>query len=53
MEGCRAAIDRGVYPFVVPLRPAPGSIVADGVPPSAEYVQDVYERVAPSWRRPG
>ena len=47
MEGCRAAIDRGVYPFVVPLRPAPGSIVADGVPPSAEYVQDVYERVAP------
>ena len=31
MEGCRAAIDRGVYPFVVPLRPAPGSIVADGV----------------------
>ena len=24
MEGCRAAIDRGVYPFVVPLRPAPG-----------------------------
>ncbi len=47
MEGCRAAIDRGVYPFVVPLRPAPGSIVADGVPPSAEYVRDVYERVAP------
>jgi len=47
MEGCRAAIDRGVYPFVVPLRPAPGSIVAHGVPPSAEYVRDVYERVAP------
>jgi radical SAM protein (TIGR04043 family) len=47
MEGCRAAIDRGVYPFVVPLRPAPGSIVADGVPPSAEYVREVYERVAP------
>ncbi|HSI30764.1 MAG TPA: hypothetical protein VK951_05480, partial [Miltoncostaeaceae bacterium] len=47
MEGCRAAIDRGVYPFVVPLRPAPGSIVADGVPPSADYVREVYERVAP------
>jgi radical SAM protein (TIGR04043 family) len=47
MEGCRAAIDRGVYPFVVPLRPAPGSIVAHGVPPSAEHVRDVYERVAP------
>lgn len=47
MEGVRAAVDRGVYPFVVPLRPAPGSIVADGVPPPAEYVRDVYERVAP------
>jgi radical SAM protein (TIGR04043 family) len=47
MDGCRAAIDRGVYPFVVPLRPAPGSIVADGVPPSPEYVREVYERVAP------
>ena len=47
MEGCRAAIERGIYPFVVPLRPAPGSIVADGVPPSAEYVREVYERVAP------
>ena len=47
MEGCRAAIDRGVYPFVVPLRPAPGSIVAHGTPPSAEYVREVYERVAP------
>ncbi len=47
MEGCRAAIDRGVYPFVVPLRPSPGSIVADKVPPSAEYVREVYELVAP------
>ena len=47
IAGCRAAIDRGVYPFVVPLRPAPGSIRADGVPPSPEYVREVYERVAP------
>ncbi|MGD9570594.1 MAG: MSMEG_0568 family radical SAM protein [Thermoleophilia bacterium] len=47
MEGCRAAIDRGVYPFVVPLRPAPGSIVATQTPPPAEYVREVYELVAP------
>ena len=47
MEGCRAAIDRGVYPFVVPLRPSPGSIVADGEPPSVEYMREVYEQVAP------
>jgi radical SAM protein (TIGR04043 family) len=47
LAGCKAAIDRGVYPFVVPLRPAPGSIRADGVPPSPEYVRAVYEAVAP------
>jgi radical SAM protein (TIGR04043 family) len=47
LAGCRAAIERGVYPFVVPLRPAPGSIRADGVPPSPEYVRAVYEAVAP------
>lgn len=47
LAGCRAAIERGVYPFVVPLRPAPGSIRADGVPPPPEYVREVYERVAP------
>ena len=47
MEGCRAAIGRGVYPFVVPLRPSPGSIVAHGRPPSVEYMREVYEMVAP------
>jgi radical SAM protein (TIGR04043 family) len=47
LAGCRAAIERGVYPFVVPLRPAPGSILADGVPPSPEYVRAIYEAVAP------
>jgi radical SAM protein (TIGR04043 family) len=47
VDGCRAAIDRGVYPFVVPLRPSPGSILAHAVPPSPEYVREVYELVAP------
>lgn len=47
MAGCQAAIDRGVYPFVVPLRPAPGSILATGTPPSPEYMMEVYEAVAP------
>ena len=47
MEGCRAAIDRGVYPFVVPLRPSPGSIAADSEPPSVDYMREVYEQVAP------
>ena len=28
-EGCRRAIEMGVYPFVVPLRPVPGTLMAD------------------------
>ena len=47
LAGCRAAIDRGVYPFVVPLRPTPGSILAHTLPPSPEYVREVYETIAP------
>jgi radical SAM protein (TIGR04043 family) len=47
VEGCREAVSRGVYPFVVPLRPSPGSILAGGVPPAPEYVRAVYDRVAP------
>ncbi|MGI9539444.1 MAG: MSMEG_0568 family radical SAM protein [Miltoncostaeaceae bacterium] len=47
VAGCEAAIERGVYPFVVPLRPAPGSIRADDTPPPPDYVREVYERIAP------
>lgn len=46
-DGCRAAIERGVYPFVVPLRPSPGSILAHATPPDPAYVREVYELVAP------
>jgi radical SAM protein (TIGR04043 family) len=47
VDGVRAAIDRGVYPFVVPLRPAPGSRLQGATPPPPEYVREVYELVAP------
>ena len=33
VEGCRRAVDMGVYPFVVPLRPVAGSLMADWSPP--------------------
>ena len=46
VEGCRRAVDLGVYPFVVPLRPVAGSLMQDVPAPSAEYSADVYERVA-------
>lgn len=47
LAGCRAAIERGVYPFVVPLRPSPGSLLSGEQPPSPRYMTEVYEEVAP------
>ena len=35
VEGCRRAIDIGVFPFVVPIRPVAGSLMEDVVPPAA------------------
>lgn len=46
VAGCRRAIDIGVYPFVVPLRPVAGSLMEDLQPPSASYTNAVYQRVA-------
>jgi radical SAM protein (TIGR04043 family) len=45
-QGCRRAIELGVYPFVVPLRPVPGTLMADTAPPQASYVASVYRSVS-------
>ncbi|HSH22073.1 MAG TPA: MSMEG_0568 family radical SAM protein, partial [Candidatus Caenarcaniphilales bacterium] len=45
-EGCRRAIELGVYPFVVPLRPVPGALMEDAVPPDSDYVASVYRAVS-------
>jgi radical SAM protein (TIGR04043 family) len=47
VDGCRRAIDLGVYPFVVPLRPVPGSLMEDLRPPPQEAVEAVYRQVVP------
>jgi radical SAM protein (TIGR04043 family) len=47
VESCRRAVDMGVYPFVVPLRPSAGSLMEAVLPPDPGYVQSVYRRVAP------
>lgn len=44
--GCARAIDLGVYPFVVPLRPVPGTLMADVPAPDPEYVASMYRSVA-------
>jgi len=47
VEGCKRAIDTGVYPFVVPLRPVPGSLMQDLLPPPRAAVEAVYAQVVP------
>lgn len=47
VEGCRRAIDMGVYPFVVPLRPTAGSLMERLAAPSPGYTEAIYRRVAP------
>jgi radical SAM protein (TIGR04043 family) len=46
LDGCRRAIAMGVYPFVVPLRPVPGTLMANHEPPDPEYVARVYAEVS-------
>jgi radical SAM protein (TIGR04043 family) len=46
VAGCQRAIDIGVFPFVVPIRPVAGSLMADVVPPGQEYTERIYRKVA-------
>jgi radical SAM protein (TIGR04043 family) len=45
-EGCRRAIEMGVYPFVVPLRPVAGTLLEDAPTPDPDYVASVYRSVS-------
>jgi radical SAM protein (TIGR04043 family) len=47
VAGCRRAIDVGVYPFVVPLRPTVGSLMEHLTAPTPEYCETIYRRVVP------
>jgi len=44
--GSEFLADLGVYPFVVPLRPLPGSTLENAVPPDPETMKRVYDAVA-------
>jgi radical SAM protein (TIGR04043 family) len=46
VQGCRRAIDMGVFPFVVPIRPVAGSLMQDVMPPPGDYTERIYRRVA-------
>jgi radical SAM protein (TIGR04043 family) len=46
IEGSEFLADLGVYPFVVPLRPIPGSLMEGVPPPDPERMIKIYEAVA-------
>jgi biotin synthase-related radical SAM superfamily protein len=45
VRGCERAIDMGVYPFVVPLRPVAGSLMGHLTPPTSAYTRPIYSKV--------
>lgn len=53
VSGSEVLADLGVYPFVVPLRPIPGSEMAHAVPPDPHLMKEIYRAVAGILRRKG
>ena len=58
MEGSKLLAELGVYPFIVPLRPIPGSMLENEKPPGPDRMFSLYEQVAEivhdngvSWRK--
>lgn len=45
LQGVQRAVDLGVYPFVVPLKPVAGSLMADWPSPPRSYTEPIYRRV--------
>ena len=45
-QGSEILAGLGVYPFIVPLRPIPGSLMADATPPSPRKMIRIYERIS-------
>ncbi|RZN68948.1 MAG: MSMEG_0568 family radical SAM protein [Candidatus Methanolliviera hydrocarbonicum] len=46
IDGSKILSDLGVYPFVLPLSPIPGTYLEDEVPPSFKRMKNIYEAVS-------
>ncbi|MEW5912910.1 MAG: MSMEG_0568 family radical SAM protein [Thermodesulfobacteriota bacterium] len=46
LAGCQLLAEMGVYPFLLPLRPIPGSLLAQARPPAPEYMAGLYQEAA-------
>ncbi|HKI47977.1 MAG TPA: MSMEG_0568 family radical SAM protein, partial [Desulfobacteria bacterium] len=53
ISGSHLLADMGVYPFVVPLRPIPGSRMEQALPPDPEIMTSIYREVAKTLSRKG
>jgi len=58
IDGSKLLTELGVYPFIVPLRPIPGSLLENERPPNPDRMKYIYEEVAGilhdngvSWRK--
>jgi len=46
IEGAALLCDLGVYPFIVPLRPIPGTALEAHIPPDPTIITGIYEQVS-------
>ena len=46
LEGCRLLTSLGIYPYVLPLRPIPGTALGESSPPATEYMLSLLEDAA-------
>ncbi|WP_437278701.1 MSMEG_0568 family radical SAM protein [Sorangium sp. So ce375] len=53
LDASERLIAMGVYPFLVPLVPIPGTPGADRAPPSGDFMRAIYEHIGPLLARAG
>ncbi len=53
ISGSKFLADLGVYPFVIPLRPIPGSFMENVLPPDPEEMKRIYREAASILERRG
>ncbi len=46
IDGCEYLAELGVYPYLLPLRPIPGSLMEDSIPPDPGIMIDLYEEIS-------
>lgn len=53
IEGVKLLCDMGVYPFILPLRPIPGTPLGMNHPPDSDYMISIYEQAAVILKKSG